>query len=120
MIERACGRLPIDLRRNPPGLLFGHAHSLYLFAEYVRNYCPGTIQPAGIVSAAMTLHDWQRSIIEEAFGQSVTDRYGCEEVSLIACECEEHHGLHLNADGVYCEVVPDERLDAGPVLAACL
>jgi phenylacetate-CoA ligase len=102
------------LRRNSPGLLFGHAHSLYLFAAYVRKYCPGAIQPNGIVSAAMTLHDWQRGVIEDAFGQPVTNRYGCEEVSLIACECEEHNGLHLNADGVYCEVVPDNRLDAGP------
>lgn len=102
------------LRHKPPGLLFGHAHSLYLFAEYVRKYCPDAIRPDGIVSAAMTLHGWQRCVIEEAFGCHVTNRYGCEEVSLIACECEEHQGLHLNADGVYCEIVPDDRLNAGP------
>lgn len=102
------------LRRSPPGLLFGHAHSLYLFAAHVRKYCPGAVQPSGIVSAAMTLHDWQRCVIEEAFGQAVTNRYGCEEVSLIACECEEHNGLHLNADNLYCEVIRDSRLDAGP------
>jgi phenylacetate-coenzyme A ligase PaaK-like adenylate-forming protein len=102
------------LRRKPPGLLFGHAHSLYLFAAYVRKHCPGTVRPSGVVSAAMTLHDWQRAVIESAFGRSVTNRYGCEEVSLIACECEEHRGLHLNADSVYCEVVPDDRLSAGP------
>ncbi|HKB04905.1 MAG TPA: phenylacetate--CoA ligase family protein [Gemmataceae bacterium] len=102
------------LRRNAPGLLFGHAHSLYLFAAYVRKYCPGTVRPVGVVSAAMTLHDWQRAVIERAFGRPVTNRYGCEEVSLIACECEEHRGLHLNADSVYCEVVPDDRLSAGP------
>lgn len=101
------------LRRRPPGLLFGHAHSLYLFAEYVRKACPGSIHPGGVVSAAMALHDWQRGVIEEAFGRPVTDRYGCEEVSLIACECEEHRGLHLNADGVYCEVVRDGRLGPG-------
>jgi phenylacetate-CoA ligase len=102
------------LRRKPPGLLFGHAHSLYLLAAFVRKYCPGTIRPVGVVSAAMTLHDWQRGVIEAAFGRPVTNRYGCEEVSLIACECEEHRGLHLNADSVYCEVVPDKRLSAGP------
>jgi len=102
------------LRRRPPGLLFGHAHSLYLFGAFVRKHCPGTIRPDGVISAAMTLHDWQRAVIEEAFGRPVTNRYGCEEVSLIACECEEHRGLHLNADSVYCEVVPDDRLSAGP------
>lgn len=102
------------LRRKPPGLLFGHAHSLYLLAAYVRKFCPGTVHPVGVVSAAMALHDWQRGVIESAFGRPVTNRYGCEEVSLIACECEEHRGLHLNADSVYCEVVPDDRLSAGP------
>jgi len=102
------------LRRKPPGLLFGHAHSLYLFAAFVRKHYPGAIRPDGVISAAMTLHDWQRGVIEEAFGCAVTNRYGCEEVSLIACECEEHRGLHLNADSVYCEVVPDDRLSAGP------
>ena len=102
------------LGRKPPGLLFGHAHSLYLFAAYVRKFCPGTVRPVGVVSAAMALHDWQRGVIEQAFGRPVTNRYGCEEVSLIACECERHRGLHLNADSVYCEVVPDDRLSAGP------
>lgn len=114
-IDRAGLRAFADrLRRRPPGLLFGHAHSLYLLAMFVRGHCPGAIRPAGIISAAMTLHDWQRSAIEEAFGTKVTNRYGCEETSLIACECDRHHGLHLNADGVYGEIVPDDRLSAGP------
>jgi phenylacetate-CoA ligase len=43
----------------------------------------------------------------------VTNRYGCEEVSLIACECERHDGLHVNADGVHVEVLRDGR-PAGP------
>ena len=101
------------LRRKPPGLLFGHAHSLYLFAAYVKKHAPGTIRPDGVISAAMMLHDYQRAAIEEAFGGPVTNRYGCEETSLIACECEQHRGLHLNADSVYCEVVPDPALGPG-------
>jgi phenylacetate-CoA ligase len=96
-----------SLRRKQPSLLFGHAHSLYLFACYARKHCPGTIRPDGIISTAMLLHDWQRTIIEQAFGCPVTNRYGCEEVSLIACECERHLGLHLNADAHYAEVLDD-------------
>ena len=68
----------------------------------------------------MALHAWQRCVIEEAFGRPVTNRYGCEEVSLIACECEEHRGLHLNADGVYGEVVPDDRPAPGPAAGRLL
>lgn len=96
-----------SLRRQQPSLLFGHAHSLYLFACYVKKHNPGAIRPDGIVSTAMLLHDWQRVVIEQAFGCPVTNRYGCEEVSLIACECERHRGLHLNADSHYAEVLDD-------------
>ena len=57
----------------------------------------------------MVLHDWQRRVIEEVFACRVTNRYGCEEVSLIAGECEHHRGLHVNADGLYAEVLANGR-----------
>jgi len=95
------------LSKRRPGLLFGHAHSLYLFACYCRKHPEFMVRPNGIISTAMLLHDWQRNVIEEAFGCPVTNRYGCEEVSLIACECEEHRGLHLNADSLAAEVLDD-------------
>ncbi len=98
-----------QLRKKQPSLLFGHAHSLYLLACHVRQNAANTIHPDGIISTAMILHDWQREVIEEAFGCKVTNRYGCEEVSLIASECECHRGLHLNADSLYAEVVPDSE-----------
>src|SRR5262249_25603036 len=69
----------------------------------------GPIRPRGIITSAMILHDWQRRVIEEIFACKVTNRYGCEEVSLIACECERHEGLHVNADGVYVELIRDGR-----------
>lgn len=91
------------LRRHRPGLLFGHAHSLYLLACSLRKAKIDDIRPSGIISTAMLLHDWQRKAIEQVFGCPVTNRYGCEETSLIACECEEHHGLHINSDSLYTE-----------------
>jgi phenylacetate-CoA ligase len=109
--QESIGRFVAVLRRRPPGLLLGHAHSLYLLAQYVRERCPSTIQPHGIISAAMVLHDWERRTIEETFQCPVTNRYGCEEVSLIACECDRHDGLHVNADGIYLEVL---RPDGAP------
>jgi len=92
-----------QLRQHRPGLLFGHAHSLYLLACSLRKAKVTDIRPNGIISTAMILHDWQRTVIEAVFGVPVTNRYGCEEVSLIACECEEHRGLHVNADSVLVE-----------------
>ncbi len=102
-----------SLRRKQPSLLFGHAHSLYYFACFVQRHAPGAIRPDGIISTAMLLHHWQRTVIESAFGCAVTNRYGCEEVSLIACECEKHRGLHVNADSMYAEVLDDRPGSVG-------
>lgn len=94
------------IRQRRPGLIFGHAHSIYLLALSLKKQGILDIRPNGIISTAMLLHQWQRVVIEEVFGGPVTNRYGCEEVSLIACECEEHQGLHVNADSVLTEIEP--------------
>ncbi len=94
-----------QLQRHRPGLIFGHAHSLYLLACSLKKSGTLGIRPNGIISTAMLLHDWQRTVIEQVFDCPVTNRYGCEEVSLIASECEVHRGLHVNCDSVYLEVI---------------
>ena len=98
------------LRRHRPSLVFGHAHSLYLVACRLRAMGVDDIRPDGVISTAMPLHSWQRTVIEQVFGTPATNRYGCEEVSLIACECERHAGLHVAAESVFTEVEPDGRL----------
>jgi phenylacetate-CoA ligase len=98
------------IRRHRPGLIFGHAHSLYLLACSLKKSGVLDIRPNGIISTAMLLHDWQRTVIEQVFGCPVTNRYGCEEVSLIASECEWHQGLHVNADSIFTEVGPGGKL----------
>lgn len=98
------------LQRHRPGLIFGHAHSLYLLACKFRQLQLGSVKPNGIISTAMILHDWQRRVIENVFDCPVTNRYGCEEVSLIASECEVHRGMHLNSDSIYAEVMDGQLL----------
>jgi phenylacetate-CoA ligase len=92
------------VRRHRPGLVFGHAHSLYMLACVLSKSGISDIRPNGIISTAMPLHDYQRKAIEQALGVPVTNRYGCEEVSLIACQCERHRGLHVAAESVFVEV----------------
>jgi phenylacetate-CoA ligase len=112
--EAAIARFATALERRPPSLLFGHAHSLYLFAEFLRNRRRFAARPRGIISTSMVLHDWERRAIEEVFQCPVTNRYGCEEVSLIACQCERHKGMHINADGIYLEVLRSDGTPCRP------
>lgn len=92
------------LRRIRPRVLMGHAHSLYFFTEYVVERGHDDLRFDSILSTAESLTPVEREAIERRFGRVVFDRYGCEEVSLVASECEAHDGLHLAAEGVYVEV----------------
>jgi phenylacetate-CoA ligase len=98
-----------DLIARPATLLFGHAHSLFLFALFVRSRGFKGIVPKGIISTAMVLLEKERAVIESVFRTKVFDRYGCEEVSLIASECEFHTGLHINLDLLVVEILRDGR-----------
>jgi phenylacetate-CoA ligase len=110
MDEGTMARYTDDLARRPPSLIFGHAHSVFLFAAFLKKSGLGSIRPKGIITSAMILHDFQRRVIEEVFACKVTNRYGCEETSLIACECEAHEGLHVNTDGVHVELIRNGKL----------
>jgi phenylacetate-CoA ligase len=109
MTPDSMRRFVATFNRTRPELVFGHAHSVYLLADFIDRHGLKPHRPAGIITTAMVLHDWQRRRIETTFGCPVTNRYGCEEVSLIACECERHQGLHVNADSVLIEIIRDGK-----------
>ncbi len=109
MDDQAMNTFHARTLREKPTLLFGHAHSLYLFARFARERNLSPIRPKGIISTAMVLHDFERALVEEVFGCKVTNRYGCEEVSLIASECEAHKGLHVNMDTLNFECLRDGK-----------
>jgi phenylacetate-CoA ligase len=56
----------------------------------------------------------ERETIEKVFGVRVFDRYGCEEVSLIASECERHEGMHFNIEHLLVEFVTEDGRYAKP------
>jgi phenylacetate-CoA ligase len=95
-------------------VVFGHAHSIYILATYLDSWGVTDLRPRGIVTTSMMLLDPERRVIERVFGCKCTNRYGCEEVSLIACECERHEGMHLNVDHVFVEFLRDDGTDAEP------
>ena len=96
------------LLKKKPVILFGHAHSLFLFARFLQENKLSGLRPKGILSTCMVLHDFERQTIQRVFGCRVTNRYGCEEVSLIACECPEGN-MHLNCDSLIIEFLRDGR-----------
>jgi phenylacetate-CoA ligase len=106
--ERTIGQFIDRWRRETPDILFGHSHSLYLLARYVIDHAIDDLRPRGIISTSMMLLLNERAVIEQAFGCMVCDRYGSEEVALIAAECERHEGLHLNIEHLYIEFLRED------------
>jgi len=86
-----------------PEMIFGHSHSIYIFAKYLHEHGISNLRPRGIVGTSMMLLDHERSLIEQVFGCKVGNRYGCEEVGLIGVECEKHEGMHINSPHIILE-----------------
>src|SRR5262249_3866810 len=99
-------------RRARPRVLYGHSHSIYVLARLVQGQGADDIRPAGIISTSMMLLDNERAVIEKVFRCPVSNRYGCEEVGLIAAECPEHRGMHINWEHVIVECLKDDGTPA--------
>ena len=93
------------LRTWRPALLYGYASALAELARYVIDQ---DLQPPtgllGAYATAEVLHDWQRELIERAFGCRVFNQYGCREVPNIAWE-RRHGRMHVFTDMVYLEAL---------------
>ena len=94
--------------------IFGHAHSLFILADFAIREKIKVPAPHAIVSTSMMLLAPERARIEEAFGCAVTDRYGCEEVGLIASECEHHQGYHVCSEHVIVEILDEQGQPCRP------
>lgn len=114
LTEASIKKFEKEWRAVKPTLLFGHAHSLYMVAKMVKEFSCDCIRPKAIISSSMMLLPHERKTIEDVFGVKVSDRYGCEEVSLIASECEQHEGLHLNIEHLYIEFLRENGEPAFP------
>ncbi|HEV7609489.1 MAG TPA: hypothetical protein VGO61_19280 [Steroidobacteraceae bacterium] len=101
-------------RRRRPKVIFGHSHSIYMLACFLRKRGIDDVRPQGIISTSMMLIESERKVIEDVFACPVTNRYGCEEVGLIAAECPKHEGLHINWEHALVECL---RPDGSPAAA---
>ena len=110
--ERSFATFVARWRRERPEILFGHSHSLFMLARYVLDRKIRDLRPRGIISTSMMLLANERVEIEEAFGCKVNDRYGSEEVALIASECEQHRGMHLNIEHLLIEFLRPDGTEA--------
>ncbi len=97
-----------------PEMLVAYVSSATLLARLVRDTGIEGIQPRAIQTSAEVLTPDDRRLLEETFGCSVFDRYGCREVYNIAHECADHQGLHVLAENNLVEFLDADGRPAAP------
>jgi len=97
-----------DYQSFKPDAIVSYTSPLYQLAQYIVSQKIKVHNPKTILTGAEPLYDFQRQIIEQAFGAKVKNTYGCREVMLIASEIDGHEGLFVNDDHLVVEIVNDE------------
>lgn len=126
MTEKLMANFAKQIQQRNPHILFGYATCINQFAQYVRSSPYQSIRFGGVFSTAERLLPSIRHFIEETFRCKVFDRYGTLELGGIACECEEHTGLHLSMENNYVEIInndneaPAQRGEIGDIVVTNL
>lgn len=93
------------LSRYKPKMIRGFTSSLYILAKFMKEEGVPNTDVKIIVTTGETLFKEYRKTIEDVFGCSLYDGYGCRESSLVAHECLEKNGYHISSDNAVLEFV---------------
>jgi len=91
-----------------PVYLRGYTSSLYFWAQFIeRRGWQDRIWDGlkAIIATSEVLYDWQKEVIERAFGCPVVNEYGGNESGVIAYSCPGG-SLHLMDENLYVELIP--------------
>lgn len=86
-----------QMRAQQPRIVCAYPSAAALVAEYMLAHDVTDIRPYSVVLTAETVLPSQRAVIEKAFECRVFSFYGSREGGMMALECSEHRGLHVNA-----------------------
>jgi phenylacetate-CoA ligase len=103
-----------EINAFEPVQILAYAESIYELAKFAEERGIGVRAPLAIMTSAGVLGKEMREKIEGVFGAPVFDRYGCREMSDIACECSHHDGMHVLAPIQYVEIVNEAGVQCPP------
>jgi len=105
--EAVLSRLADALNRFAPTLIRAFPFPLAKVAEYLRTATEYEIRPSGVLVTGEPLLQKHRKLFQEVFDCPVFNCYASRESGHIACECEAHDGLHINAECLHVEFQRD-------------
>ncbi|MBN1256630.1 MAG: phenylacetate--CoA ligase family protein [Planctomycetes bacterium] len=102
------------INRMKPRQIRAITESIYDLARYIERNGLEVYSPHSIVTSAGTLFPHIREKVEEVFRCPVFDRYGSQEVGVVAFECEERQGLHVFSPVQHLEIIRPDGTPAPP------
>lgn len=113
MDERNLKKIVEMINKIKPAAIRGFPSCLEILSDYIIDSKVLIHQPKAIQTSSEVLLPKQRQKIELAFGAPIFDAYGNGEHTIIATECSEHNGLHLNQEFGYTEFIKTEEKGEG-------
>ena len=97
------------LRRFKPDYIHGYPSSLALIADAILATGVRGITPSVVCTGAELVGPNTRRLIDSAFGVALMDTYAAIETGIMAWQCKQRKGYHINIDGVVLEFLHEGR-----------
>ena len=104
----------LALEKLKPDVLDGYSSSLVLLAREVKKKRLDTIRPRFMMGGAELMDGSSRKLLEYVFDAPFYDQYGSEELQMIAWQCPERSGHHIDADSLVMRFVDQNGQEVAP------
>lgn len=108
------------LKRWKPKFLRGYPSALKLVAEYALRYNHKIPSLKAAFSASEVVPEGLRKVLRDAFGIELFDHYGQAEITCMFHDCEEHHGMHVDWEYGYVELLSTPKPNIYRIIATNL
>jgi len=88
-----------------PEYIQGYASGVNIFTKYLLSKQIKVDFVKAILVSSDSLLNSQREDVSKVFGCDIYDRYGLVEESVVACECFEHDGMHIDMEKSLIEII---------------
>lgn len=92
-----------------PTVIKGSVSSIKRLALEMKQKGERSINPRMIFCTSELLSRYDREYLQSVFRAEVFDYYSCIECGVVAWECREHRGYHIQSDNVIMEIIRDGR-----------
>jgi phenylacetate-CoA ligase len=97
------------LKKYMPDYIHGYPQSIALVADEMLKRGIHTIKPRMVCTGAELVSKRTREVINSTFGVNMVDTYATIESGIIAWECPEYRGYHVNIDSTVLELLKNGK-----------